>query len=123
MKHRVFIFAALSMFLLFACSSNNVRRDTCPNCWEYEIIAGTCPYCSASICESCWYDIEGEYESSMEYEYDSGFFDGFEEGFKEGENEGFQEGYRLILDFMGDAAREKWMEENLDIVLQYDINY
>ncbi len=47
----------------------------------------------------------------------------FNEGIAAGYEDGFSDGASLILDFMDEKSRQKWMEENADIVEKYNISY
>lgn len=47
----------------------------------------------------------------------------FNEGVAAGYEDGFSDGASLILDFMDDKSRQKWMKENVDIVEKYNISY
>lgn len=55
--------------------------------------------------------------------YSSDFDSTYKEGQADGYTEGFEDGSRLIIDYMDEDYREKWWNENIDMITEYKIEY
>ena len=75
--------------------------------------------CCISFILLCACESEGSYDDGYQHGYDYGETEGYNRGYEEG----FDDAATLILDCMDEEYREKWWDENIDIIMEYDIQY
>ena len=65
----------------------------------------------------------GYLDEYIEDAYASWFEDAYMEGYSDGYGEGFSDGSRLIIDYMDEDYREEWWNKNIDMIMEYGIEY
>lgn len=87
------VIAVVVILLLVGYASYYSVHGRCASCEEYERIDNSCPYCFASICDSCLDDVKSEIEQAEETHYESGHSDGYDFGYELGYELGYDDGY------------------------------